>query len=79
MIEGIPTYAKIDVPRQLIEDEEGNLFKMAFPITLNLTTSQVEPTDIELYFSMDCKDPCEINHSKKITKKEFSKLYGLKV
>ena len=62
MLEGIPTYAKIDIPREISEDDEGNLFKMEFPLNMIVTTNQVKTTDIEIYMSMDCKDPCEANH-----------------
>ena len=79
MLEGIPTFAKIDIPREIIEDYDGNLFKMEFPLNMVINSNQNSSTDIEIYMSMDCKDPCEANHQKKMIKKEFSKSQNLKI
>ena len=62
MLEGIPTFAKIHIPREIHEDDEGNLFKMELPLNIFVTSNQAKTTDIEIYMSMDCKDPCEVNH-----------------
>ena len=40
MLEGIPTFAKIDIPREIIEDYDGNLFKMEFPLNMVINSNQ---------------------------------------
>ena len=68
VIENLPIYCKIDLPRQENTREE---YRLGLPLSVYVHNTDIATTDIQVFYSMNTKEPSAKAHEKKGDRKKL--------
>ena len=68
IIENLPIYCKIDLPRQ---DNNREEYRLGLPLSVYVHSTETSTTDVQVYYSMDTKEPSAKAHEKKGDRKRL--------
>ena len=69
LIENVPSFCRADLRRHVSDNQDD--YKLGLPLTVQVTNLDEKPSDLEVYFSTNTKEPCQHHNDKKITTKDF--------